>query len=160
MGIMSGMKELRDRMDSVSCTKKITDAMKLVAAAKVRKAQEAVEKGRPFNDQLSKTLFSLRKTIQDEDVEVPLTEIWPIDNVLLVIITSDRGLCGGYNSCLIKAAVDRIESLKLNGVGSKLLCLGNKGTKFFQTRNTIGEVYNTFPLTNCSSNDNLQTIVE
>merc|ERR1711904_456404 len=69
----SGMKALRDRMESVKNTKKITDAMKLVAAAKVRRAQEAVLNGRPFAENLVKVLYGANQRLQDEDVDSPLT---------------------------------------------------------------------------------------
>jgi F-type H+-transporting ATPase subunit gamma len=71
----SGMKALRDRMDSVKNTKKITDAMKLVAAAKVRRAQEAVINGRPFAENLVKVLYGVNQCLLDEDVDSPLTSI-------------------------------------------------------------------------------------
>merc|ERR1719434_552349 len=87
----SGMKALRDRMDSVANTKKITDAMKLVAAAKVRRAQEAVVRGRPFAENLVKVLYGVNQRLQDEDVDSPLTSIRPVKTVLLVVVTGDRG---------------------------------------------------------------------
>jgi F-type H+-transporting ATPase subunit gamma len=92
------MKALRDRMESVASTKKITDAMKLVAAAKVRRAQDAVVSGRPFAENLVKVLYGVNQRLQDEDVDSPLTAIRPVKAVLLVVITGDRGLCGGYNN--------------------------------------------------------------
>merc|ERR1711998_631588 len=78
----SGMKALRDRMESVKNTKKITDAMKLVAAAKVRRAQEAVLNGRPFAENLVKVLYGVNQRLQDEDVDSPLTSIRAISTVL------------------------------------------------------------------------------
>merc|ERR1712151_335742 len=107
----SGIKALRDRMDSVKNTKKITDAMKLVAAAKVRRAQEAVINGRPFSENLVKILYGVNQRLVDEDVDSPLTNIRYVKSVLLVIVTGDRGLCGGYNNYLIKKAVARIQEL-------------------------------------------------
>merc|ERR1712217_783382 len=82
----SGIKALRDRMDSVKNTKKITDAMKLVAAAKVRRAQEAVINGRPFSENLVKILYGLNQRLVDEDVDSPLTNIRYVKSILLVII--------------------------------------------------------------------------
>merc|ERR1711904_691715 len=130
----SGMKALRDRMESVKSTKKITDAMKLVAAAKVRRAQEAVVKGRPFAENLVKDLYGVNQRLEDEDVDSPLTTIRPVKNVLLVVITGDRGLCGGYNNYIIKKAVARIEELGSMGVGCKVLNVGRKGATFFKRR--------------------------
>merc|ERR1719420_404241 len=130
----SGMKALRDRMESVANTKKITDAMKLVAAAKVRRAQEAVVKGRPFAENLVKVLYGVNQRLEDEDVDSPLTTIRPVKNVLLVVITGDRGLCGGYNSYVIKKAVARIRELNKIGVSCKILNIGRKGATFFKRR--------------------------
>merc|ERR1711959_840197 len=130
----SGMKALRDRMESVANTKKITDAMKLVAAAKVRRAQEAVVRGRPFAENLVKVLYGVNQRLEDEDVDSPLTTIRPVSNVLLVVITGDRGLCGGYNNYVIKKAVARIGELDELGVKCKVLNVGKKGSTFFKRR--------------------------
>merc|ERR1719375_2435452 len=126
------MKALRDRMDSVKKTKKITDAMKLVAAAKVRKAQQAVINGKPFAENLVKVLYGVNQRLQDEDS--PLTTIRPVSQVLLVVVTGDRGLCGGYNNYVIKKAVARIEDLNKMGVNCKILNVGKKGTTYFKRR--------------------------
>merc|ERR1712025_1446501 len=130
----SGMKALRDRMDSVKNTKKITDAMKLVAAAKVRRAQEAVLNGRPFAENLVKVLYGVNQRLQDEDVDSPLTSIRPVKTVLLVVVTGDRGLCGGYNNFVIKKSVARIQELNEMGVKCKVLNIGKKGCAFFKRR--------------------------
>merc|ERR1711904_717172 len=130
----SGMKALRDRMESVKSTKKITDAMKLVAAAKVRRAQEAVVKGRPFAENLVKDLYGVNQRLEDEDVDSPLTTIRPVKNILLVVITGDRGLCGGYNNYVIKKAVARIRELNKMGVSCRILNVGRKGATFFKRR--------------------------
>merc|ERR1711939_720294 len=130
----SGMKALRDRMESVKNTKKITDAMKLVAAAKVRRAQEAVLNGRPFAENLVKVLYGVNQRLQDEDVDSPLTTIRPVKTVLLVVVTGDRGLCGGYNNYIIKKAVARIAELEELGVACKVLNIGRKGATFFKRR--------------------------
>merc|ERR1719387_2165458 len=122
----SSLKALRDRMDSVKNTKKITDAMKLVAAAKVRRAQEAVVNGRPFSENLVRVLYGVNQRLQDEDVESPLTDIRPVKTVLLVVVTGDRGLCGGYNNYVIKKAVSRVQDLNDLGVGVKILNIGRK----------------------------------
>merc|ERR1719198_2247387 len=130
----SGMKALRDRMESVKNTKKITDAMKLVAAAKVRRAQEAVLNGRPFAENLVKVLYGVNQRLQDEDVDSPLTSIRPVKTVLLVLVTGDRGLCGGYNNFVIKKSVARIQELNEMGVKCKILNIGKKGCSFFKRR--------------------------
>ncbi|XWS19412.1 hypothetical protein CRYUN_Cryun31cG0013600 [Craigia yunnanensis] len=93
--IHCGFRELRDRIDSVKNTQKITEAMKLVAAAKVRRAQEAVVNGRPFSDSLVEVLYNINEQLQTEDIDVPLTNVKPVKKVALIVVTGDRGLCGG-----------------------------------------------------------------
>merc|ERR1712061_248602 len=137
--VSSSMKVLRDRMESIKKTKKITDAMKLVAAAKVRRAQEAVLNGRPFAENLVKVLNGVNQCLDDQDVDSPLTNVRPVISVLLVVITGDRGLCGGYNSYVIKKAVARAQELNNMGVNIKILCVGKKGVAYFKRR---AEKYN------------------
>lgn len=93
---------MKQRIDSVSNTKKITDAMKLVAAAKVRRAQEAVVNGRPFSENLVKVLYGVNQRLRTEDIDSPLINVRPVKTVLLAVVTGDRGLCGGYNNFVIK----------------------------------------------------------
>jgi F-type H+-transporting ATPase subunit gamma len=121
-------------MDSVKNTKKITDAMKLVAAAKVRRAQAAVVNGRPFAENLVKVLYGVNERMQDGDVDSPLATIRPVRTVLLVVVTGDRGLCGGYNNYILKKAVARIQELNEMGVKCKVLTIGKKGVTFFKRR--------------------------
>merc|ERR1711985_116035 len=156
----SGMKALRDRMDSVKNTKKITDAMKLVAAAKVRRAQEAVVNGRPFAENLVKVLFGVNQRLQDEYVESPLTTIRPVKTVLLVVITGDRGLCGGYNNYVIKKAVARIQELSEMGVSCKVLNIGRKGGAFFKRRAEKYNLSRQFMLGGAPTTKEAQTIAD
>merc|ERR1712190_343853 len=137
--VSSSLKALRDRMDSIGKTKKITDAMKVVAAAKVRRAQEAVLNGRPFAENLVEVLNGVNQCLDDQDVDSPLTNTRPVISVLLVIITGDRGLCGGYNSFVIKKAVARAQELNDMGVNIKILGVGRKGVAYFKRR---AEKYN------------------
>jgi F-type H+-transporting ATPase subunit gamma len=154
------MKALRDRMESVANTKKITDAMKLVAAAKVRRAQEAVVRGRPFAENLVKVLYGVNQRLEDEDVDSPLTTIRPVINVLLVVITGDRGLCGGYNSFVIKKAVARIEELKNMGVGCKVLNVGRKGATYFKRRADKYNLSKQFELGGAPTTKEAQTLAD
>jgi len=130
----AGAKELRDRIASVKNTKKITDAMKLVAAAKVRRAQDAVVNGRPFSENLVKVLYGVNQRIRSEDVDSPLAAIRPVKTVTLVLITGDRGLCGGYNNFAIKKCEARAKELKDSGIDVRFVTVGLKGTKYFQRR--------------------------
>jgi len=134
------------RMDSVKNTKKITDAMKLVAAAKVRRAQEAVVNGRPFSENLVRVLYGVNQRLLDGDVDSPLTTIRPVKTVLLVVITGDRGLCGGYNNYIIKNAIARIQELSAKGVDCKILNIGRKGATFFKRRANIYNISKQFML--------------
>merc|ERR1712151_307861 len=144
MGVSSSLKALRDRMDSISKTKKITDAMKVVAAAKVRRAQEAVLNGRPFAENLVKVLNGVNQCLDDQDVDSPLTNVRPVVSVLLVVITGDRGLCGGYNSYVITKAVARAQELNNMGVNIKILCVGKKGVAYFKRRSEKYNCYKQF----------------
>jgi len=137
------VKELRERVGSVKNTKKITSAMKLVAAAKVRRAQEAVIRSRPFSETLERILGGLLQRLSTEALDIPLMETREAKKVALVVVTGDRGLCGGYNANAIKKAEARIAELKAQGVEVELVTIGNKGSTYFQKRET--PVRATFP---------------
>ena len=130
----ASQKEMRDRIASVNSTKKITSAMKLVAAAKVRRAQDAVINARPFSESLVKVLFAINARLAGEDVDVPLCAVRPVKSVLLLLCTGDRGLCGGFNNFIIKKTEQRIAELKAQGVEAKLVTIGKKGTTYFKRR--------------------------
>ncbi|KAL0406933.1 UNVERIFIED_CONTAM: ATP synthase gamma chain, chloroplastic [Sesamum latifolium] len=135
--IRNGLRELRGRIETVKNTQKITEAMKLVAAAKVRRAQEAVINGRPFAETLVEVLFDINEQCQLEDVEVPLTAIRPVKRVALVVITGDRGLCGGFNYAILKKAEARIAELKSLGLDCTLISVGKKGNAYLQRRANV-----------------------
>jgi len=130
----ASQKEMRDRIASVGSTKKITDAMKLVAAAKVRKAQDAVINARPFSEQLVKVLFAINGKLAGEDVEAPLCAVRPVKTCLIMLCTGDRGLCGGYNNFAIKKCEKRIRELEAQGVKTKLILVGKKANTYFKRR--------------------------
>jgi len=130
------IRELRDRVGSVKNTKKITSAMKLVAAAKVRRAQEAVLRSRPFSETLERILGGLLQRLKTEALDIPLLETRTATKVGLVVITGDRGLCGAYNAAAIKKAEARIAELKEQGVSPELILIGNKGSTYFKKRET------------------------
>jgi len=133
---MSNIKELRERVGSVKNTKKITSAMRLVAAAKVRRAQEAVLRSRPFSETLERILGGLLQRLKMEALDIPLLETREAKKVGLVVITGDRGLCGGYNSNAIKKAEQRIAELKEQDIEVELITVGNKGSTYFGKRAT------------------------
>merc|ERR1712113_548215 len=158
--VSSSMKALRDRMESIKKTKKITDAMKLVAAAKVRRAQEAVVNGRPFAENLVKLLYGVNQCLQDEDVDSPLTNIRSVNSVLLCLITGDRGLCGGYNNYIIKKAVARIQELNESGVKCKVLTIGIKGSTYFTKRADKYNLSKKFPLGSAPTSKDAQAMAD
>ncbi|KAJ0921036.1 putative H(+)-transporting two-sector ATPase [Helianthus annuus] len=132
--IQCSLRDLRTRIDSVKNTQKITEAMKLVAAAKVRRAQEAVVNARPFSETLVEVLYSINEQLQTEDVDVPLTNIRPVKKVALVVVTGDRGLCGGFNNFILKKAEARIKELKTLGLDYVVISVGKKGNSYFLRR--------------------------
>ncbi|KAG0474125.1 hypothetical protein HPP92_015407 [Vanilla planifolia] len=128
------LREIRDRIDSVKKTQKITEAMKLIAAAKVRRAQEAVVSGRPFSETLVEVLFNINEQLQDEDIDVPLTAVRPVRKIAIVVVTGDRGLCGNFNTAVIKRAESRIADIKSLGLEYVVVSVGKKGSAYFQRR--------------------------
>lgn len=138
----AGLKETRDRIDSVKNTKKITDAMKLVAAAKVRRAQDAVVNGRPFAENLVKVLYAVNQRLRVEDVDSPLVEVRPVKSVALMVVTGDRGLCGGYNNFAIKKSEQRAQELMDLGLDVKIITVGKKGATYFKRRPQYNVVAN------------------
>lgn len=131
---MANLKAIRDRIQSVKNTKKITEAMRLVAAARVRRAQEQVLSTRPFADRLAQVLYGLQTRLRFEDADLPLLKKRQVKTVGLLVISGDRGLCGGYNSSIIKRAENRAKELKAEGVNYQFVIVGRKATQYFQRR--------------------------
>ena len=125
---MASLKELRGRIGSVKQTQKITSAMKLVAASKLRRAQDQAEASRPFASRMADMLANLAAGVADVQGAPPLLAGTGNDQVhLLVVATADRGLCGAFNSSIARGARRRIRELQEQGKGVKLLCVGRKG---------------------------------
>ncbi|MFM7547280.1 MAG: F0F1 ATP synthase subunit gamma [Cyanobacteriota bacterium] len=131
---MANLKEIRDRISSVKNTRKITEAMRLVAAAKVRRAQEQVLRSRPFADRLARVLENLQSRMRFEDVDAPLLEERPVETITLMAVTGDRGLCGGYNANIIKRTEQRFAELQQQGFKVTLVLIGRKAISYFQNR--------------------------
>jgi F-type H+-transporting ATPase subunit gamma len=139
---MANLKFIRDRIQSVKNTKKITEAMRLVAAAKVRRAQEQVTATRPFADRLAQVLYGLQARLKFEEADLPLLKKRQVKKVGLMVVTGDRGLCGGYNSSIIRRAEERIRELKKEGLDYTLILVGRKAIQYFQRREQpISETY-------------------
>ena len=131
---MSGaLKEVRNRIKSVQSTQQITKAMKMVSAAKLRRAQDAITQMRPYAQKLQEMLSNIVSN-SDGDVSLALTSVRPVEKVLIIIVTSDRGLCGGYNSNLIKlaklTAAEKYPAQLARG-NVRFLPIGKKGYEFF-----------------------------
>ena len=125
---MASLDDLKKRIASVKSTQKITKAMKMVAAAKLRRAQENAEKGRPYSEKMNNVILNLSNGISDKDNAPKLLSGTGKDNVhLCVVMTSDRGLCGGFNSNIIKKAKNYFAELEKNGKDLKIITVGSKG---------------------------------
>jgi len=125
---------IRDRITSVKNTKKITSAMKLVAAAKVRRAQDSVLATRPFSETLQSVFGGLIQRMGGEAMDLPLLTQREVKKVTLTVVTGDRGLCGGYNSYMIKKAEARYKELTGQGIDVDMVLIGQKGIQYFQRR--------------------------
>ncbi len=133
---MPGLKEVRIRIVSVNNTKQITSAMKMVSAAKLRKAQTAILKLRPYANKLNELIVNLSSSADVSD-EVVYFKTRPEKKVLLVVVSSNRGLCGAFNSNIMKAAVAHIQenfTQQHQGGTLDIITIGKKGTEFFAKR--------------------------
>jgi F-type H+-transporting ATPase subunit gamma len=101
---MAGLKEVRERIKSVKSTQQITKAMKLVSASKLKKATNAITQMRPYAERLQEVMNNILATTDMSELSLGLNDVRPVNRVLVVVFTSDRGLCGGFNSNLLKAA--------------------------------------------------------
>ena len=125
---MASLDDLKKRISCVKSTQKITKAMKMVAAAKLRRAQESAEKGRPYSDKMNNIILNLSNGISDIDNAPKLLSGTGEDKVhLCVVMTSDRGLCGGFNTNIIKKAKQYFQKVLDEGKTLKIITVGTKG---------------------------------
>jgi F-type H+-transporting ATPase subunit gamma len=125
---MPSLKDLKNRIASVKATQKITKAMKMVAAAKLRRAQEAAEAARPYSQRMGAVLANIAKAVTDADGAPALMTGTGKDQVhLLVVCTAERGLCGGFNSQIARFARDHVRKLTAEGKTVKIFTVGKKG---------------------------------
>ena len=125
---MASLKDLRNRIASVKATQKITKAMQMVAAAKLRRAQEAAEAARPYAERMETVLANLAVAYEGREDAPALLKGTGGDQVhLLVVATAERGLCGAFNTSIAKLARDHARKLIANGKTVKILCVGKKG---------------------------------
>ena len=125
---MASLKDMRVRLASTKATQKITKAMQMVAASKLRRAQAAVEAARPYAERMEKALGNIASTVTDVASAPKLLGGTGQDQVhLLVVCTAERGLCGAFNSSIVRLAREKINSLQAAGKTVKILCVGRKG---------------------------------
>lgn len=143
MGVDNAMK---DRIAGIQKTGKLTDAMRLVAAAKVRRAQEGVERSRPFSEELTGMIKGIVKKLKGSGLEQELPMLRTpekVNNVGIVLVQSNRGLCGAYNTFIAKRAITRIEELNELGITPKIIAVGKKAITALDTRiKNSGTKYN------------------
>ncbi len=146
---MSGLKEIRNRISSVSSTMQITNAMKMVSAAKLKKAQDSISATLPYSNKLSELIKNISASIDSDDTN-PLFEKREPKNLLIIAITSNKGLCGGFNSNIIK----EVNNIKLTSASKRvdLLTIGKKGddilSKKFEVISSHNYVYDNFNYSN------------
>ena len=134
---MPSLDDLKKRISSVKSTQKITKAMKMVAAAKLRRAQESAEKGRPFSEKMNNIILNLSNSIADKNNASKFLIGTGKDNVhLCVVITADKGLCGGFNTNIVRKAKNYFEKVLKEGKTLKIFTVGSKGDE--QLKRTYG----------------------
>ncbi len=139
---MANLKEVRDRIVSVSSTQQITKAMKMVAAAKLRRAQQAIVEMRPYSNKLSQMLSNILSNLEG-DVETTFGVARPIKKALVVVVTSNRGLCGAFNSSVNKLATKLIKEKYSEQVAAgnlSILFIGKKGFDYFKRRTDLNQI--------------------
>lgn len=134
---MASLKEVRNRINSVKSTQQITKAMKMVAAAKLRKAQDKSIQMRPYSKRLSQILANVLATSEGSNLGA-FAQQRPVNNVLIIVVTSDRGLCGGFNTNILKSTMSLIAEKYADQQRKgnlSVLTIGKKGRDFFKRRN-------------------------
>lgn len=125
---MASLKEMRNRISSVKATQKITKAMQMVAAAKLRRSQDAAEAARPYARRLASVIANLAAGVSGDGAPALLTGTGRDDRHLIIVAAADRGLAGGFTSSIVRAARQRIDSLIAEGKDVKIVCVGKKST--------------------------------
>jgi F-type H+-transporting ATPase subunit gamma len=129
---MASLRDIRKRIASVKNTQKITNAMKMVSAAKLRRAEEAIKAARPFSEKMREVLMSLASRANPS--AHPMLEVRPVQKALLILITADRGLCGAFNTNLNRRAEAFVKEMKAKGIQVDLINVGRKGNDYFRRR--------------------------
>jgi F-type H+-transporting ATPase subunit gamma len=153
---MANLKEIRNRISSVSSTMQITSAMKMVSAAKLKKAQDAITAMRPYANKLTELLQTLSATLEG-DSGSKFAEQRTVNKVLLVAITSNKGLCGGFNANIIKQAKNLVENV-YQGKQVDFITIGKKGNDIISKENNI--IQNSSSVFDDLTFDNVAVIAE
>ena len=124
---MANLKDLKGRIASVKKTQKITSAMKMVAAAKLRRAQEGAENARPYAERMFRMVKSIATSVGDTEGAPKMLSGTGGNRQMLVVCTSDRGLCGGFNGSIIREVRARLREMRRNGTDFKIITVGSKG---------------------------------
>lgn len=134
---MANLKEVKGRIQSVTSTQQITKAMKMVAAAKLRRAQDRITQMRPYSQKLSAIIQNVSAGVDSDEIDNPYAEVKEVSKVLLIVVTSDRGLCGGFNSSIFKHTKSVIAKQYADVEASgnlTLMPIGKKGYDHFKKR--------------------------
>src|SRR3954469_23935616 len=134
---MATVKEMRTRISAVKSTQKITKAMQMVAAAKLRRAQEAAHNARPYAERMAAVIANLAAGVAGEGAPKLLVGTGSDRRHLVVVATSDRGLAGGFNSSIVRAARERIQALLADGKDVRVLTVGRKARD--QLKRLVGD---------------------
>lgn len=144
MGGKGELTQYRTQVAQANNSKRITGAMRLVAAAKVRRAQNAVLASRPFAETLASILYKMKEAAGGLDFESPYMEDRPVSTVGVLVVSGERGLCGSYNSAIIRQAEERVKALAEQGVKAKLIFAGKKAADYFKRRGDKYDIAKTF----------------
>lgn len=136
---MASLKDVKTKIGGVKKTSQITSAMNMVAAAKLRGAQQKMEDFRPYTEKFNQAMTSLSANM--ESGQFPLMEVRDVQTVEIVIVTSDRGLCGSFNSNIFKATEKLISQYESEGKKVSLVCVGKKGNAYFRKTGKIRKAY-------------------
>ncbi|MCD4769795.1 MAG: ATP synthase F1 subunit gamma [Bacteroidales bacterium] len=134
---MANLKDIRTRLSSVKLTRQITSAMKMVAASRLRKAQDKIVKLRPYADKLHEILLDISMHLDESEGENGFSRVSDPKNVLLIVVTSNRGLCGAFNSNVIKETIRTVNEKypeQFNSGNLRLMTIGKKGADYFKKR--------------------------
>jgi F-type H+-transporting ATPase subunit gamma len=136
---MASLKDVKTKIGGVKKTSQITSAMNMVAAAKLRGAQQRMEDFRPYTEKFNQAMGSLSANM--ESGQFPLMEVREVQTVEIVIVTSDRGLCGSFNANIFKAAEKLLEQYEAEGKKVSLVCVGKKGNAYFKKTGNVRKAY-------------------